>query len=136
MFPLTEVEKSRLATCEEDIQKVVNEVTKKWNINIIFGIRAKEDQDKAFAEGKTKLQWPNSKHNSNPSKAIDMCPVEVVGKRESIDWKDRERFSLFAGYVLGIAEAMGVSIRWGGDWDQDTEVKDNGFDDLVHFELN
>lgn len=136
MFPLTEIEKSRLATCEEDIQKVVGKVIEKWNINIIFGHRGKEDQDKAIAEGKTKLQWPNSKHNTTPSKAIDMCPVEVVGKRENIDWKDRERFSLFAGYVLGIAEAMGVGIRWGGDWDQDTEVKDNNFDDLVHFELN
>ena len=29
----------------------------------------------------------------------------------------------------------GVEIRWGGDWDSDTQVKDNKFDDLVHFEL-
>jgi len=30
---------------------------------------------------------------------------------------------------------MGVDLRWGGDWDGDTEVRDNGFDDLVHFEI-
>jgi hypothetical protein len=30
---------------------------------------------------------------------------------------------------------MGIKIRWGGDWDMDTETKDNNFDDLVHFEI-
>jgi len=30
---------------------------------------------------------------------------------------------------------MGMKIRWGGDWDMDTQTKDNKFDDLVHFEL-
>jgi len=30
---------------------------------------------------------------------------------------------------------MGVDLRWGGDWDSDTEVRDNSFDDLVHFEI-
>ena len=29
---------------------------------------------------------------------------------------------------------MGIKIRWGGDWDSDTQVNDNKFDDLVHFE--
>jgi len=28
-----------------------------------------------------------------------------------------------------------MKIRWGGDWDMDTQTKDNKFDDLVHFEL-
>jgi hypothetical protein len=30
---------------------------------------------------------------------------------------------------------MGIELRWGGDWDQDFEVKDNRFDDFPHFEL-
>ena len=30
---------------------------------------------------------------------------------------------------------MGLKIRWGGDWDMDTQVKDNNFDDLPHFEI-
>jgi hypothetical protein len=43
--------------------------------------------------------------------------------------------TLFAGFVIGTAALMGISIRWGGDWDRDTYTKDNSFDDLVHFEL-
>ena len=44
-------------------------------------------------------------------------------------------FHYFGGFVLGIASQMGLKIRWGGDWDRDTEVKDNRFDDLPHFEI-
>ncbi len=47
-------------------------------------------------------------------------------------WK---RQTLFAGYVLATAKAMGIDLRWGGDWSMDFEVRDNQFDDLVHFEI-
>lgn len=60
--------------------------------------------------------------------AVDVVPYPV-------DWQDRDRFHYFAGFVLGMATARGVKLRWGGDWDSDTEVDDNVFDDLPHFEL-
>ena len=46
-----------------------------------------------------------------------------------IDWDDRDRFHYFGGYVLGVAKQMGLNIRWGGDWNQDTQSKDIKFDD-------
>ena len=49
-----------------------------------------------------------------------------------VDFKDRDRFHYFGGYVKGIAKSQGVKIRWGGDWDGDFETKDNIFDDLCH----
>ena len=63
-----------------------------------------------------------------PSLAIDAAP-------SPIDWNDRERFFYFAGVVKGVAEEMGIKIRWGGDWDGDNDFDDQTFDDLVHFEL-
>ena len=36
---------------------------------------------------------------------------------------------------MDVAKSMGITLRWGGDWDMDTQVKDNKFDDLVHFEI-
>ena len=132
---LSLTEQERLNSCDERLQKVVKKVIETWNIAVIYGYRNKAEQDKAFASGKSKLKFPASKHNTFPSSAIDMLPVEVVNNRETIDWKDRERMHYFAGFVIATAEAMGVALRWGGDWDGDTEVKDNGFDDLAHFEL-
>ena len=118
----------RLKTCDPNLQRLFTEVLKEFDHSIICGFRSEEEQNEAFEAGKSKLKYPQSKHNSYPSKAIDVIPFPV-------EWEDRERMTLFAGYVLGKASAMGIKVRWGGDWDQDTEVKDNSFDDLVHFEL-
>jgi peptidoglycan L-alanyl-D-glutamate endopeptidase CwlK len=135
MYPLSKTEIAKLETCHPNIQKIVNKLTERWNICIIEGHRGKEAQNKAFAEGKSKLKFPNGKHNSLPSMAIDMIPVELNKGKENIDWNDRSRICHFAGYVISVAEFLGTPIRWGGDWDKDTELKDNSFDDLVHFEL-
>lgn len=119
---------SRLETCDERIQRVFKEVLKVFDHTVLCGHRGKEDQETAFREGRSQVRFPNSKHNSNPSIAIDVAPYPI-------DWNDRERFTLFAGYVLGTANSMGIKLRWGGDWDKDTQVNDNNFDDLPHFEL-
>ncbi len=120
---------ARLNACHPDIRKIFETVIAHFDHTILCGHRGREQQDKAFRTRRTKVQYPDSKHNSLPSLAVDAAPYPV-------NWNDRERFHLFAGFVLGTARAMGVDLRWGGDWDQDTEVADNGFDDLPHFELN
>ena len=119
---------SKLETCDKRIQDLFLRVVKKFDCTIIEGHRSKNRQNKLFDEGKSKLKYPKGKHNAIPSKAVDVAPYPI-------DWNDRERFTYFAGYVLGIAYEMGLKIRWGGDWDMDTQVKDNNFDDLPHFEI-
>ena len=117
---------SKLNTCDVRIISVMQEVVKHFDCTILEGSRTEERQKDLIAEGKSKTM--KSKHLRSPSLAIDCVPYPI-------DWEDRERITYFAGYVMGIAKAKGIDLRWGGDWDQDTEVKDNGFDDLVHFEL-
>jgi peptidoglycan L-alanyl-D-glutamate endopeptidase CwlK len=119
---------SKLETCDKRLQDLFLRVVKKFDCTIIEGHRSKDRQNKLFKEGKSKLKYPKGKHNAIPSKAVDVAPYPI-------DWNDRERFTYFAGYVLGIAYEMGLKIRWGGDWDMDTQVKDNNFDDLPHFEI-
>ena len=120
--------RENLATCEKDLQLLFNEVIKYVDCSVLEGHRSGERQDKLFTEGKTKVKYPNGRHNKKPSRAVDVTPYPV-------NWKDRERQTLFAGFVLGIANQMGICIRWGGDWDNDFEVHDNRFDDFPHFEL-
>jgi peptidoglycan L-alanyl-D-glutamate endopeptidase CwlK len=110
---------SKLETCDKRLQDLFLTVVKKFDCTILEGHRIKDRQ---------KLKYPKGKHNSLPSKAVDVAPYPI-------DWNDRERFTYFAGYVIGIAYQMGLKIRWGGDWDMDTQVKDNNFDDLPHFEI-
>ena len=120
--------KERLNTCDSNLQKVFNEVIKHVDCSILEGHREKDRQNKLFEEGKTKVKYPNGRHNRQPSSAVDVTPYPV-------DWKDRERQTLFAGFVIGVASQMGINLRWGGDWDQDFQVVDNRFDDFPHFEL-
>lgn len=118
----------RLATCHPDLQRVFASVIEHFDCSILEGHRNQARQDQLFEEGKTQVRWPHSRHNSQPSMAVDVVPYPV-------DWEDRERMTYFAGVVKGVAAMMGIRIRWGGDWDSDTEVDDNSFDDLPHFEL-
>ena len=120
--------KERLATCDEKLQKIFNEVIKHVDCSVIEGHRNCSRQNRLYEEGKTKVRYPNGRHNANPSRAVDVVPYPV-------DWNDRERFHLFAGFVIGIAKSMGIDLRWGGDWNMNFEVDDNKFDDFPHFEL-
>ena len=120
--------KERLATCDERLQKVFNEVIKYVDCSVLEGHRNEERQNKFFEEGKSKVKYPDGRHNASPSRAADVVPYPV-------DWNDRERFHLFAGFVIGIEYSMDISLRWGGDWNQNFEVDDNKFDDFPHFEL-
>ncbi len=120
--------KKHLKTCDDRLQKLFNEVIKHVDCSILEGHRDKDRQNKLYEEGKTKVKYPNGRHNRQPSSAVDVTPYPV-------DWEDRERQTLFAGFVIGVASQMGIKLRWGGDWDQDFQVVDNRFDDFPHFEL-
>jgi len=120
---------ARLATCDRRLQDLFNEVIKFFDCTIIEGHRGEAAQHLAFVTGKSKLDWPNGNHNSKPSKAVDVAPYPV-------DFNDTRRIGYFAGFVMGVAFKMGIKIRWGGDWNRNTQTKDNTFNDLVHFEID
>jgi len=124
----SERSKDRLSTCEPKLQELFNAVVGQFDCTILEGHRGQERQDRLYDERRSQLRYPNGRHNKLPSQAVDVAPYPV-------DWQNTRRFYLFAGYVLGIAEGMGISIRWGGDWDMDTEITDQTFNDLAHFEV-
>jgi len=128
MAKYSQSSKDKLRTCDERLQLVFTEVIKSFDNTIICGERNEADQNTAYNEGRSKVMYPDGKHNQKPSKAIDAAPYPI-------NWVDRDRLHYFAGFVLGTASRMGVRLRWGGDWDMDTQTQDNTFDDLVHFEL-
>lgn len=127
-YPYSIRSQTALNECHPLLIRLFSEVAMRIDNTIITGHRGKAEQNLKFKQGKSKLKYPKSKHNAIPSLAVDAAPYPI-------DWHDRERATLFAGYVLGIADDMGIEIIWGGDWNRDFRVKDNTFDDLWHFEL-
>ena len=120
--------KANLGECHPDLQIVFNKVIQSYDCSVIEGYRGKEEQDAAFHSGKSTLKYPKSKHNRQPSLAADVIPYPV-------DWEDTKQFYHFAGFVQGVAEDMGIPLRWGGDWNSNRLFEDQNFHDLPHYEI-
>lgn len=119
----------RLRACDERLQILFGEVILHVDVSILCGHRTEEEQEEAFRTGHSNLRWPQSKHNSLPSLAVDIAPWPI-------DWSDELRFWTTGAFVMGIASQMGIGLRWGGLWDRPWEhVSSPGFRDIGHFEL-
>jgi len=116
---LTECHPVFTLICEDLIQHI--------DFALIEGHRGEEAQELAFSKGLSHLHFDHSKHNKKPSDAIHAVPYPI-------DWEDRERFTFLAGMFIVTGRKYNAIIRWGGDWDQDGELRNNNFDDLAHFE--
>lgn len=125
----------RLSSCDDRLQELFLNVIEFRDCIILEGSRSKATQDKYFREGRSKVQWPNSKHNTEPSCAVDVAPY--FAESPHVRWNDSKSFYEFAGFVQGVAATMDpeIRLRWGGDWDSDLDFHDQTFMDLVHFEL-
>ena len=66
--------RERLATCDDRLQKVFNEVIKYIDCSVLEGHRGEERQNKLCDEGKSKVRYPDGRHNANPSNAVDVTP--------------------------------------------------------------
>lgn len=120
--------KKALNSADPKLRLLFEEVVKTYDCAVICGFRNEEDQETAFVQGFSKVRYPNSKHNSYPSKAVDVVPWPI-------DWNDTKRFYEFGAIVIETAKKMGIKIRWGGDFNQDGNLKNDRFVDLPHWEL-
>jgi peptidoglycan L-alanyl-D-glutamate endopeptidase CwlK len=137
MYKLSTKSEKILNTCVPHLRLVIFSAlaTNLIDMTVIDGLRSKEKQDKYFDQGQSKVKWPNSKHNAlkpgMKSMAVDIAPY-VNGKVSF----NKSHCCFMAGIILGIAQALGVKIRWDGNWDMDGDpITDQEFNDLLHFEL-
>lgn len=108
-----------LSTCHPDLQRVAAEAIKHFDFTVLCGHRNKAEQEAAVANGASKLHWPKSMHNSNPSRAMDCVP-------HPLDWNDADAFKAMAAEIKAAAARVGVKLDWGYDlWKWD----------MPHFEL-
>lgn len=131
---------ARLATCHPLLIELFNEVIISVDCTILCGHRTRAEQDRAVAEGRSKTPYPQSKHNAQPSRAVDVAPYPIVWpslatQTPAVYARELGRWYLFVGYVRRCAEELGIAIRCGADWDGDWETMDQKFHDLPHFEL-
>lgn len=110
---------SKLGECHQELVRLFNAVGADIPILVICGHRGRVEQHQAFVDGKSKLDWPSSRHNTYPSQAVDVAPLPLR-------WDDTAAFDRFAVVVKAKARQLGIAVEWGGDWKMR---------DLVHWQL-
>ena len=143
MYSFSRKSKQLLETCHKDIQLILNELIKYYDFSVLEGYRPIERQQKLYKEGKSKLDGINkkSKHNYNPSMAVDIMPYKKGTNAFSGKEKDNRRFYFMMGMVKAISEKLFEEdkithkVRFGLDWNGNFVYDDQTFDDLPHFEL-
>jgi len=120
-----------LATLDPRLQVVMNELLLLVDVSLISGYRDREEQNTLFENGLSKARYPDSKHNRRPSLAVDLQPAPYPVSEKEL-WA---ALGLIAGLSIMIASNHGWTLRWGGDWNMNGSIVDNGFNDLFHLEL-
>ena len=146
-----------LNTCDKRIQLVLNKAIEVIDFSVICGHRGKEAQQLAYKEHRSTKQWPDSKHNRDPSPAVDIWPYYAgqdwkneiwltdMAVMEAIDHMDKtkarkaletiKRWHYTIGFIIGVGHSIGIPLRSGGDWDKDFKFDDHRLIDLPHLEL-
>jgi len=128
---LSNYSQNNLNECHPDLQRLIREVAKHINIRVIKGHRGKEEQNEAFQDGTSHIEWPNGMHNKKPSLAVDVVPYPI-------DWNTPEgikRFYYLAGFILATGIQLGIKVRLGADWNGNHRFYDQTLHDLPHVEL-
>jgi len=122
--------KDRLSRAHPLLQKLFNEVAKQTQIIILDSQRGRAAQELAYRQGRTKVHFGKSAHNWSPAIALDVCPAPI-------NWKNTKPFiTLGQKFVLPTARNLGISIRWGADWNMNSDLSDESFVDMPHYELH
>lgn len=101
------------------------------DFTVIEGHRGREAQEDAYKRGASKVRFPNSAHNRQPSCAIDVIPYPFKG------WNDADAWREIAKGFFAAAKLEDITIRWGGNWSTKSATdKGTGFVDMPHFELH
>lgn len=113
----------RLNQCDIRLRSLCNRMLERsdFDMTVTCGHRGKEEQEEAFAKGKSKAHFGQSKHNCFPSKAVDICPYPI-----NWDINDRRWIDMVA-LAYDTAREMGIKIRCGYFF--------KNFKDAPHIEL-
>lgn len=133
-YTLSERSLKRLEGVEEDLAKVVRLAIMRTPVDFgvawLGGMRTPEEQNQLYKDGYSKCDGYEKLSKHQFGEAVDL-QVFVGGSAVQ-----NERMQcIVAGVMFACATELGVTLRWGLDWDQDGDIRDNVFNDIYHFEL-
>ena len=141
---------ARLETCSANLQLVCQEAIKRTpffadrtrqvvvpDLIVICGHRTKAEQQKAYDHGMSKVQWPDSKHNTDPSIAVDIGPY-IKDLPGHIPWSNKMIWKSLHSLMMEVSDDLDIPLRSGIDWNGDGVIVDidptESFWDAPHYE--
>lgn len=137
--------RQNLEGVDQRLINIANKAVLGWDCSVTDGIRTVEEQRKNVARGVSKTM--DSKHlpqSDGKGHAIDIVPYPVnwaaIEKgyqaiKHATGGMEVAEMYAFAGFVDGVAWAMGINLRSGYDWNTNRQFEDQSFLDLPHHEL-
>jgi peptidoglycan L-alanyl-D-glutamate endopeptidase CwlK len=127
-----------LEAADPRLARLFRAVVRYFDNSILNSIRTIEEQIENVRTGLSKTM--DSKHLPGPdgkARAVDSAPYpQRWGDNtpsKMTQWEVDQVY--YGGFVMGFAAAMGIPLRYGGDWNSDRAQIGTGFRDLDHFEL-
>ena len=128
----------KLSSCHPDLIAIMNQVLEVQDCTIIAGGRNEKAQEKAFYMGKSKLKFPQSKHNTVPSQAVDVA----MFKDGQVQW-DLDNAIIMSRAIYNVWQSMladdkvACQLRFGLTWTDNPfdEIKEGQFVDGFHIEI-
>lgn len=85
---------------------------------VICGHRGETEQNAAFAAGRSKVKFPNSKHNTNPARAYDRVPYPIPLNAAG-EWDSKSpKWDELAALEQQCADELGIEIVNSIPWDR------------------
>ena len=128
---LGETSMRQLDTCHPKLVRLAHEMDKRlskrrvFDFTVVCGHRGQLAQEQAFRDGNSEKHWPDSRHNTLPSTAMDLAPYPI-------NWNDAEAFMFLAGYALAVANDINIEIDVGALWHK----RDRPHIQLTDYELS
>lgn len=128
---LGEASVRQLDTCHPKLVRLITEVDRRLSkrkvidLKVQCGHRGQLAQEQAFKDGFSAKHWPDSRHNTLPSTAVDITPYPQA-------WADNELIMFLVGYVLAVANDIDIEIDVGALWHK----RDRPHIQLTDYELS
>lgn len=90
-----------------------------FDLTLTEGYRGEKEQTEAYEAGLSELEFPASRHNTKPARAVHIEPYPI-------DYQDIDRYRVLAGMMYAAGGLLGVNLRWLGP----TSLRD-----YAHWEL-
>jgi len=121
--------------------QLADEAIKYFDFAVLNGVRTEAQEAEYVKQGlSTTMNSKHLKQADGYGHAFDFAPCLKRGNEVCAQLWDDPKYNneilYLAGFLKGLAAALGIGVRLGADFNRNNDVLDDGFKDTDHIELD